>query len=604
MRSATNTGNISAKLPGPGNAGRQIKTERPKAGAKALLRLLRYLSAQRALLFLILVSLLLGTAGTLAGNYLLRPAINNYVLKKDLPGLGHIALIMIAIYIGAGFFTMLQNRLTIRVAQRTVARLRRELFDTLQNLPLRFYDTHQHGDLMSRFTNDMDTVSDALNNSITQLLVSSITLLGTLSLMLYISPVLSVISLIMIPAMLLIAKWIINKSKRFFTDNQAALGLTNGYVEEMISGQKVIKVFGHEDAAIGKFEELNEVLRDKSTKAQFYSGMMMPLMANMSTINYALTTIAGGILAITRGLDLGGLTAFLQYARQFGRPVNEISSQYNSLQAALAGAERIFAIMDTDPETLTEYPQPMPQPLKGAVRLDHVNFGYVPEKQVLKDINLEVNAGEKIAFVGETGAGKSTIINLLPRFYPLTSGDILLDGQSIYELDRDALRKKMAIVFQDTHLFTGTVMENIRYGKLDASDEEVIAAAKLAAADSFIAQLPKGYQTYLSNDGADLSQGQRQLLNIARATIANTPILILDEATSSIDTRTELAIQEGIDRLMQGKTSFVIAHRLSTIRNADLICVVDKGAIIERGSHRQLLEQKGAYYSLYMGQFD
>jgi len=600
---STSNKSIPVSLPGPGSS-RRIKNEKPQQGFRALWRLMRYLSSQRLMLLLILISLLLGTAGTLAGNYLLRPAINNYVLKKDIVGLGHIALVMIGIYIATGIFNMLQYRLTIKVAQKTISNLRNELFDRMQYLPLQFYDTHQHGDLMSRFTNDMDTVSDALNNSITQLLISSITLLGTLALMVYISPILSIIALIMIPLMLYLAKLIINKSKRFFAANQAALGNANGYVEEMISGQKVVKVFGHENAAIEQFEQLNQVLREKATKAQFYSGMMMPLMANMSTINYALTTIAGGILVITRGFDLGGLTAFLQYARQFGRPVNEISSQYNSLQAALAGAERIFAVIDTAPESETVDPQAMPAPVQGQVTLSHVNFGYVPEKQVLFDIDIDVKPGQKIAFVGETGAGKSTIINLLPRFYPLLSGDILLDKTSIFKLDRNELRKKLSIVFQDTHLFTDTVMENISYGRLTATDDEVIAAAKLAAADSFIMQLPQGYKTELTNDGANLSQGQRQLINIARATIANTPILILDEATSSIDTRTEIAIQEGIDRLMQNKTSFVIAHRLSTIKNADVICLIEKGRIAEFGSHTELLKQKGKYYRLYMGQFD
>ncbi|WP_448137966.1 ABC transporter ATP-binding protein [Sphingobacterium siyangense] len=600
---STSNKSIPVSLPGPGSS-RRIKNEKPQQGFKALWRLMRYLSSQRLMLLLILISLLLGTAGTLAGNYLLRPAINNYVLKKDIVGLGHIALVMIGIYIATGIFNMFQYRLTIKVAQKTISNLRNDLFDRMQYLPLQFYDTHQHGDLMSRFTNDMDTVSDALNNSITQLLISSITLLGTLALMLYISPILSIIALIMIPLMLYLAKLIINKSKSFFAANQAALGNANGYVEEMISGQKVVKVFGHENAAIEQFEQLNQVLREKATKAQFYSGMMMPLMANMSTINYALTTIAGGILVITRGFDLGGLTAFLQYARQFGRPVNEISSQYNSLQAALAGAERIFAVIDTAPESETVDSLPMPDPIQGQVTLSHVNFGYVPEKQVLFDIDIDVKPGQKIAFVGETGAGKSTIINLLPRFYPLLSGDILLDKTSIFKLDRNELRKKLSIVFQDTHLFTDTVMENIRYGRLTATDDEVIAAAKLAAADSFIMQLPQGYKTELTNDGANLSQGQRQLINIARATVANTPVLILDEATSSIDTRTEIAIQEGIDRLMQDKTSFVIAHRLSTIRNADVICLIEKGRIAEFGSHAELLKQKGKYYRLYMGQFD
>lgn len=588
----------------PGNRFRQVKTEKPQHGRQALWRLIRYFSAQHWLLVLVGIALVLGTAGSLAGNYLVRPAINDYVLKGDVPGLFKICLVMLAVYVGGSLCTMLQNRLTIRVAQLAVKQLRKELFDKLQQLPLKFYDTHQHGDLMSRFTNDMDTVSDALNNSITQLLVSTITLVGTLSLMLYISPLLSVVSLIMIPAMLRAARAIITQSKKYFIANQAALGSTNGFVEEMISGQKVVKVFGHEEIAMEQFDVLNETLREKASKAQFYSGMMMPLMVNMSTINYALTTIVGAVLAITRGLDLGGLAAFLQYARQFGRPVNEISSQYNSLQAALAGAERIFAVIDAEPEPATTDPKPMPRPVQGAIQFDQVNFSYVPEKQVLYDISVAAAPGQKIAFVGETGAGKSTIINLLPRFYPIGSGDISLDGVSIFSLHKDELRQKIAIVFQDTHLFTETVMENIRYGRLGASDQEVIEAAKLAAADSFINLLPQGYQTVLTNDGANLSQGQRQLLNIARATVAQTPVLVLDEATSSIDTRTEIAIQKGVDSLMKNKTSFVIAHRLSTVRNADLICVIDNGRIIERGSHEQLLAMQGKYYQLYMSQFD
>lgn len=588
----------------PGNRFRQIKTEKPKQGRRTLWRLMRYLTVHRALLVLIGISLLLGTVGSLAGSYLIRPAINNYVLKGDIAGLARIALWMLLVYVGGSLFTMLQSRLTIKVAQRTVAQIRAELFDKLQQLPIRFYDTHQHGDLMSRFTNDMDTVSDALNNSITQIIVSCFTLVGTLSLMLYISPLLSVVALIIVPAMLWIAKSIIGKSKKYFIANQAALGAANGYIEEMISGQKVIKVFGHEKNVLQEFDERNLDLQQKSTKAQFYSGMMMPLMVNMSTINYALTTIVGGVLAITRGLDLGGLAAFLQYARQFGRPVNEISSQYNSLQAALAGAERIFEVIDAPPEPITAAPQPIPQPIRGTVSIEHLDFSYVPQKQVLFDISLHADAGKKIAFVGATGAGKSTIINLLPRFYPIDDGSITLDGVSIHQLDRDELRRNMSIVFQETHLFTGTVMENIRYGKLDASDAEVFQAAKLAAADSFILQLPQGYQTVLTNDGANLSQGQRQLLNIARATIAQAPILILDEATSSIDTRTEIAIQRGVDRLMENRTSFVIAHRLSTIRNADLICVLDKGRIVERGTHEELLALKGSYYMLYQNQFD
>jgi ATP-binding cassette subfamily B protein len=404
--------------------------------------------------------------------------------------------------------------------------------------------------------------------------------------------------------MLWVASGIIKKSKSFFTSQQTSLGIVNGYAEEMITGQKVIKLFSYEENASADFEKINYELRDKATKAQYYSGVMMPVIQNLNTINFALTATVGGLLAIFRGLDLGGLAAFLQYSRQFGRPVNEISSQYNTLQSALAGAERIFQIMDENPE-IPDIPDAVSLTnVKGDVSFNSVTFGYDPGKVILKNISFGAKAGQKIALVGSTGAGKTTIINLLPRFYDIQSGQITIDGHEIQKIQRNSLRRSLAMVLQDTHLFTASVMENIRYGRLEATDNEVIDASTLAGAHSFIQRLPKGYQTILHNDGDNLSQGQRQLLNIARATVAKPPVLILDEATSSIDTRTEQIIQKGMDQLMQGRTSFVIAHRLSTVRNADEILVMENGEIVERGSHEVLLKLKGHYYELYTGQFD
>jgi len=422
--------------------------------------------------------------------------------------------------------------------------------------------------------------------------------------MLYISPLLSVVTLVVVPFMLWVAGRIIKKSKLFFIAQQAALGNVNGYAEEMISGQKVIKVFGHEETASREFEVLNNELREKGTRAQLYAGVMMPVIQNLNTINFALTATVGGLLSLLKGLDIGGLAAFLQYSRQFGRPVNEISSQYNSLQAALAGAERIFEILDEAPEQSDSADAIELSDIKGQVSFQDVTFGYVAGKAVLRNISFQAEAGQKIALVGSTGAGKTTIMNLLPRFYDIQSGSIHIDGTEIRNIKRSCLRQMLAIVLQDTHLFTGTVMENIRYGRLTATDEEVMHAALISGADSFIKRLPQGYQTLLENDGGNLSQGQRQLLNIARATVAQPPILILDEATSSVDTRTEQIIQNGMDKLMQGRTSFVIAHRLSTIRNADMILVLENGQIIEQGTHNGLLQQKGRYYELYNTQFD
>jgi ATP-binding cassette subfamily B multidrug efflux pump len=587
----------------PGHHGLQ-SVEKPKNAPRVITRIWGYLGAQRWLFLLVMCFLLMNTAATLGGSYLLRPIINNYIIPGNLTGLFRMALWLLAIYITGAVAAFFQSRLMIVVAQKMVATIRADMFSKMQMLPLRFYDTHSHGELMSRFTNDLDNVSEALNDSVTQVFSSSITLAGTFVLMIYISPLLSLVTIFIVSIMLLLARAIIKKSGAFFTGQQVSLGIANGYIEEMITGQKVVKVFCHEQAAIDGFELLNTELKEKSTKAQFYSGVMMPIMQNLNTINFALTAVVGGILSITRGLDIGGLAAFLQYSRQFARPVNEISSQYNSLQAAMAGAERLFQVMDELPEAADSIAAIELGPLKGEVSFEQVVFAYDEGEIILKDISLKAAAGQKIAFVGSTGAGKSTIMNLLPRFYDIQSGSITIDGNNIKDIKRQSLRRSLAMVLQDTHLFNVSVMENIRYGRLNATDAEVIAAAKLASADSFISRLPKGYQTILQGDGNNLSQGQRQLLNIARAAVADPPILILDEATSSVDTRTEINIQEGIDKLMEGRTSFVIAHRLSTVRNADEIIVLEHGEIVERGNHNTLLGLKGRYYELYTSQFD
>ncbi|MDR3716421.1 MAG: ABC transporter ATP-binding protein [Puia sp.] len=601
MSEAVHTKLTPGGLPGRRGA---VSVEKPQEAGKTIRRLWGYLRRQGALLALVLLMVLLNTGANLTCSYLLRPIINDTILPRDLAGLVKMVLLLLGIYCAGSVAAILQARWMVVVAQRTVSGLRTDLFAHLQSLPIRFFDRQNHGDLMSRFTNDMDNVSETLNDSITQLFSSSITLAGTFILMCWISPLLTLITLVVVPLMLWLASRIIRKSKRFFLGQQNALGTVNGYIEEMISGLKVVKVFCHEEEVVREFETLNEDLREKSTKAQLYSGIMMPVMQNMNTINFALTATVGGLLSVFRGLDIGGLAAFLQYARQFARPVNEISNQFNSLQAALAGAERIFRIMDELPEPADADQAIVLGPIRGEVSFEHVNFGYTDGQTILNDLSLAAKPGQKIALVGSTGAGKTTIMNLLPRFYDIRSGRILLDGIDIRNIRRDSLRRSMAIVLQDTHLFTGTVMENIRYGRLDASDEDVIAAATLANAHSFIRRLPKGYQTVLEGDGNNLSQGQRQLLNIARAAVAKPAVLILDEATSSIDTRTEIAIQAGMDRLMAGRTSFVIAHRLSTVRNADEILVLEKGEIIERGTHAELLRMQGSYYALYRGQFD
>jgi len=578
--------------------------DKPAESKKTFFRLMSYVVCEKGLLVVIGILIIIGIASNLIGSYMLRPIINDYILPGNISGLLKMLLTLAGVYIAGVIAVYIQYRLLNKIGQRTVTRMRVDLFSKMEKLPIKYFDTHQHGDLMSRYTNDIDRISDALTDSLADILSSVLMLIGIFALMIYISPILTLATLVIVPLMFLSARIIVKQSRKYFKAQQHTLGEVNGYVEEMISGQKVIKVFGHEQKVEHDFEKLNSDLKDKSEKAQLFSGMMMPVMQNLNTLNYVIITIVGALLAIFRGFDVGGLAAFLQYARQFGRPINELASLYNSIQAAIAGAERIFQIIDEEPEAADIKDAVTLADVKGDLVMKDVYFAYKPEKMILKGVSLQATPGKTIALVGSTGAGKTTILNMLPRFFDIKSGEITIDGIDIRNLKRSNLRQSMAIVLQDTHLFTGTVRENIRFGNLSATDEEVVQAAKLTAAHSFIRRLPHGYDTLLENDGANLSQGQRQLLNIARAAVADPPILLLDEATSNIDTRSELLIQKGLDKLMEGRTSIIIAHRLSTIRNADTILVLEHGQIVEQGTHNELLSLKGKYYSLYKEQFE
>lgn len=613
---------------------RYLGYKRPKDMKKTLRHLFSYLGLHKWMFVLVAVLVLMSTLANLMGTFLLKPVINHYILPGNIPGLLK-ALTGMGVMYGLGALATLgYNQLMVKTSQKVIKEIRQDLFAHVQTLPLKYYDAHTHGELMSRFTNDVDTVQEAMNNSFAMLIQSFMMLFGTITMMMVLSIRLSVIVIVFLGLMFAFMKYNGSKSRKYFQRQQVQLGKLNGFIEEMVTGQKVEKVFNHEKKDFETFCRMNEQLRVESTNALTYAGMMVPTIVSLSYVNYAVSACAGGLFTLLGFLDIGSLASYLVYVRQSAMPLNQFTQQINFLLSALSGAERIFDMMEEDPEpdegevTLCNvkmkgnewmecaentgcYAWKVPAeegnilvPLKGDVRFDKVVFGYVREKKILDGISLYAKPGQKIAFVGSTGAGKTTIINLINRFYEIQGGSITYDGIDIKKIKKDDLRRSLAMVIQDTHLFTGTIADNIRYGKLDASMEEVYEAARIANADSFIRRLPQGYQTMLYSDGSNLSQGQRQLLAIARAAIAKPPVLILDEATSSVDTRTERLIERGMDAIMEGRTVFVIAHRLSTVRNSNAIMVLEKGKIIERGSHEELLEQKGRYYQLYTGQFE
>ncbi len=613
---------------------RYVGYKRPKNTKKTILHLLHYLGRHKWMFGLVALLVLISTSANLMGTYLLKPLINRYIVPGDLDGLFKAVLAMGVMYFCGAMATLGYNQVMVHTSQQVIQEIRQDLFEHVQTLPLKYFDAHTHGELMSRFTNDVDTVQEAMNSSFAMIIQSFMMLFGTVVMMMVLSVRLSMIVVIFLIIMFVCIKVNGSHSRKYFIRQQQEIGKINGFVEEMMAGQKVEKVFNHEHKDYEKFCELSENLRREGTNALTFSGMMVPTNVSLAFVNYAVSACAGGLFTLSGLLDIGSLSAYLVYVRQSAMPLNQFTQQVNFLLAALSGAERIFEMMEEEPEidegkvTLCNakeeggewketaedtgsYAWKVPEadgeklvPLLGDVRFKDVVFGYVPEKRVLNGISLYAKPGQKIAFVGSTGAGKTTIVNLINRFYEIQSGTITYDGIDVRDIKKDDLRRSLSMVIQDTHLFTGTIADNIRYGRLDATDEEVREAAKIANADSFIRRLPDGYDTMLYSDGGNLSQGQRQLLAIARAAVSRPPVLILDEATSSIDTRTERLIEKGMDAIMENRTVFVIAHRLSTVRNSKAIMVLEKGEIIERGSHEELLEQKGRYYQLYTGQFE
>lgn len=595
---------------------------KPKDPKKTLIRLFSYFKFYKSLFVVGILSIILASLAEVGTNGMLSPIIDVFVSGGDKSEAIKYILIMVGFVLSASFGQFIGNRAMARLAQRIIHKIREEMFAHMEKLPISYFDTHSHGELMSTFTNDVDMLNQSLEQAVSQVIISIVTVIGTFTMMIIISPILTLVVVVMLTLMFFVIKFIGSKSANYFRNQQLTLADMNGYIEEMMSGQKVVKVFNYEERAIEDFRKRNDNLRKSASKASTYGVMLMPIMGNLTFVLYSVISILGSFLVIKKSISVGNLGAFLQYTRTISRPITMVSNQLNTLFAALAGAERIFNILDQEVEkdegdvTLIKdcngkgaHCWSVPKedgsfdkvPVNGFITFKNVDFGYVPEKQVLKDVNLYAKPGQKIAFVGSTGAGKTTITNLINRFYEINNGSILYDGIDIRRINKKDLRSTMSIVLQDVHLFEGTVAENIRYGRLDATDEEVKEAAMLANAHYFIKHLPQGYDSMLSVDGQNLSQGERQLLSIARAAIADPEILILDEATSSVDTRTEKLIAEGMDKLMEGRTTFVIAHRLSTVRDSNAIMVLEQGEIIERGDHDELMHQKGRYYSLNAG---
>lgn len=621
-------------MPGP----RKQSFAKPKNAKGTFRRILTYFRPYRLQLVLVLIGLLASVAANIAGTYMLVPIINEYIVpwignaNPDFTGLIGQLTVMAAVYTIGILGTFMYNRLMINVSTGTLLKLRLEMFTKMQTLPISYFDRRTHGEIMSTYTNDTDVMREMISQGLPSFISSAVRIVGVFTMMIVLNPILTGIAILMLVIMMLITKAIASRSGRFFKARQDSVGKVNGYIEEMIEGQKVVKVFCHEQAVNSRFDELNETLRRNTAAASTLASIMGPIMNNLSHVTYAIIAASGGLLGVAGIIDIGTLGAFLQYTRSFSMPVAEISQQANNVLSALAGAERIFALLDEKAEEdegdivmvnarvnekgeleecserteIWAWEKPTGELIRvrGDVRFENVTFSYDGKVDVLKNVSLYAKPGQKIAFVGSTGAGKTTITNLINRFYDIQSGRITYDGIPIRQIKKASLRGSLGMVLQDTHLFTGTVRENIRYGRLDATDDEIVSAAKLANAHYFISHLPEGYDTVLTADGANLSQGQRQLIAIARAAVADPPVLILDEATSSIDTRTESLIEKGMDSLMKDRTVFVIAHRLSTVRNSDAIMVLEHGEIIERGNHDELIKQQGKYYQLYMGMFE
>lgn len=581
----------------------QIAPEEPENPWLTVKRIWSYLSSAKFTIGFVLILVATSTVMALLAPYLLGYAIDHYLIDYDPPGLLRLLILLALVYLTMAASTWLQHFLMVGISQKAIYQMRQQLFHKLHQLPVKFFDQSQQGDLMSRLTNDLDVVSETLNSSVIELFSSVLSLGGTLIFMLILSPLLTVVSLLTIPVLYLGMKWITNRTRVYFRKQQESIGDLNGYIEEVISGQSVVKIFSQEEKAIEEFEQKNRELRESGYYAQAYTGFIPKLLNALNNVSFALIAFIGGVLALNQIVTVGVIVTFTQYSRQFTRPLRNLANQFNSLLSAIAGAERVFEILDLANEEEITTPEQWGE-IKGEIKFNHVSFSYDDDEETIVNVSLNASPGETIALVGPTGAGKTTIINLISRFYDPNQGIITIDGYDITKTTRHILREKIGFVLQDPYLFNGSIKDNIRYGRLNATDEEVIEAAKLANADSFIAKLPNSYETKLSQEGGGISQGQKQLISIARALLADPKILILDEATSSIDTVTELKIQDALNTLMKGRTSIVIAHRLNTIKNADRIFVMKNGQIIEDGSHQSLLDKKGFYFELYNGHFE